>query len=491
MAVELKNDAPISEKSPEHQGWLEKLQGNILTGHGRRHSAHILLRLPDDEAAAGAVVGRLARYVTSARQQYLDSDAFRASDRKAAGRLFGSLSISASGYEALGYKKLDKFPEVWKEAKRFAAGMREPVERSLGDPPVDQWQQEYRRRVDVLLLLAGSRLSRLKAEVTRVVAGLAPSELVCVEWGQVFRNRDGQAIEHFGFVDGRSQPLFLQRDFRSGAAWPDGSVERRDERPIDAWNPFAPLGTALVVDPLGDDSESLGSFLVFRKLEQDVRAFVDAERALAGHLGLRGAGRGRAGAMVVGRFRDGSPLTCAPEQGWQPPTDNNFTYQEDLSGWRCPRYAHVRRANPRGSSLSGLDQERSRRIVRRGVTYGEPTRGVEAALRPTSSTAAVEALPSKDVGILFMAYQADIELQFAAIQRDWFSAYFPGVNVPVDILSGRATGTQSIPWVATYNAKPTTRYDFPASVRFLGGEYFFTPSLSFLRRLDQRWASRR
>lgn len=43
---QLANTAPIDPHDPQHQRWLKNLQGNILSGHGRDHTVHIFLRLP-------------------------------------------------------------------------------------------------------------------------------------------------------------------------------------------------------------------------------------------------------------------------------------------------------------------------------------------------------------------------------------------------------------------------------------------------------------
>ena len=88
----------------------------------------------------------------------------------------------------------------------------------------------------------------------------------------------GNGLEHFGYIDGRSQPLMLLEDIEK---------ESRDEG-IAQWDPTFPLTTALVPDPLVADAEELafGSFFVFRKLEQNVRGFKTLEQNLADALNL-------------------------------------------------------------------------------------------------------------------------------------------------------------------------------------------------------------
>src|SRR5262249_20727275 len=99
-----------------------------------------------------------------------------------------------------------------------------------------------------------------------------------------------------------------------------------------------------------------GSFFVFRKLEQNVRGFRSALADLTRVLGP-GSDVERAGAMAVGRFRDGTPIvpTTAPTPGAEL---NNFTYAaDDSSGKVCPFHAHIRKTNPRGDSPLGLPGE--------------------------------------------------------------------------------------------------------------------------------------
>src|SRR5439155_488625 len=91
------------------------------------------------------------------------------------------------------------------------------------------------------------------------------------------------------------------------------------------------------------------------KLEQHVRKFKEAEKALAKKLGLKSEeDRERAGAMIVGRYEDGTPLTLSEEDKMiGSAITNNFNYHEtraglaDDKGLRCPFHAHIRKSNPR------------------------------------------------------------------------------------------------------------------------------------------------
>ena len=82
------------------------------------------------------------------------------------------------------------------------------------------------------------------------------------------------------------------------------------------------------VDPLSQ----FGSYFVFRKLEQNVRLFKDEEEKLADRLGLTGDDAERAGAMIIGRFEDGTPLAVQADAGSHSPVQNDFTYDSDGDG---------------------------------------------------------------------------------------------------------------------------------------------------------------
>jgi hypothetical protein len=140
------------------------------------------------------------------------------------------------------------------------------------------------------------------------------------------------------------------------------------------------------------------------------------------------------------------------------PVPNNFTYADDQAGRKCPHLAHIRRMNGRTGDGPVL--------ARRGQTYGRRTPD-----RP---------LPSAGVGLLFMAAVADVEAQFERLQR----AANGADGGAVDPLIGQVSGAE-----APLGLPPAWGGEAPGpapgepSVRLLGGEYFFLPSLPFLRSL--------
>ena len=99
--------------------------------------------------------------------------------------------------------------------------------------------------------------------------------LLGVETGRGQSNTHGDGIEHFGYVDGRSQPLFLNEDIAEEPHTPAG------------WDPSFALGRVLVKDSAARNPvQHFGSCFIFRKLEQNVRRFHQSEEDLADALGL-------------------------------------------------------------------------------------------------------------------------------------------------------------------------------------------------------------
>jgi Dyp-type peroxidase family len=244
------------------------------------------------------------------------------------------------------------------------------------------------------------------------------------------------------------------------------------------WNPLAPLKLALVPDSGGKDGVSFGSYFVFRKLQQNVRAFKEAEQRLAHVLGLEEGDKERAGAMIIGRFEDGTPLVLSQRDGHSPAEpDNDFTYDRDQHGSCCPFHAHIRKVNPRGES--GAENERAHLVVRRGITYGDRSDD------PNDEETPPDQRPTGGVGLLFMAYQSDIGNQFEYMQKHW--ANNPNYVVPgagLDPLIGQASADYRWPvlW-GRASALTTAPLTVGGLVTLKGGEYFFAPSISFLKSL--------
>jgi len=430
---------------------LDDLQGNILKGHGRDHALLIFLRFRSRaRAKAKQWIAKFAKRVTSAKKQFEEIDDFRCLSIN--GGLFVNLFLTAKGYQALGVKPPDD--------RKFIAGMKRS-QATLNDPKPQGWDKEYRGDIHALILLAHHHELELDREVHSVLQEVREcADVIAGERGRAIQNNRGETVEHFGYVDGRSQPLLLQEDIR----------EEQDKKDLDPsavrYNPSAGLGLVLVQDPNGKGELSFGSYLVFRKLEQNVHGFKEAEEKLAENLGFSGHNEERAGALVVGRFEDGTPIVFQRTEGLHNPIPNNFNYKDDPKGDRCPLQAHIRQVNPREANA----QERNHRIVRRGITYGERNEDLEDR-------------PEKEVGLLFMCFQSDIENQFEFLQRRANGGRGTNIDPVIGQVKKKFAGQQ---WPTTWDGPRRKPFPFANFVTLKGGEYFFAPSISGLIRMVEQ-----
>ena len=191
-----------------------------------------------------------------------------------------------------------------------------------------------------------------------------------------------------------------------------------------------------------------------------------------------------AGALIIGRFKDGRPLEVRPENASS--TLNDFDYSSDPTGVGCPFAAHVKKVNPRGSSDQGgnrsrvLQDERRHIIARRGITYGSRKDNVRSNL-PAS------ARPESEVGLLFLCYQQSITEQFEHLQSAWGNnEFFPilpsRARVGRDSLIGQG-GPINTNLVAKCEPPGVKNVNLQSCITLKGGEFFFAPSLSFFRNL--------
>ena len=204
----------------------------------------------------------------------------------------------------------------------------------LGDSDPASWDAAFKQDVHAVILVGDQLKQPRDVMLSKVMALLTPTAKfhVSVQEGHGLHNRNGEGIEHFGYVDGRSQPIFLTEDVENERLRQDGATN---------WDPKFGAGRAIVPDPTGvDPSSQFGSYFVYRKLEQNVRQFKDEENKLAARLGLTGDDAERAGAMIVGRFEDGTPLTIQAGAGSHSPVQNDFTYDSDGDGGKCPFRAY-------------------------------------------------------------------------------------------------------------------------------------------------------
>jgi Dyp-type peroxidase family len=257
-------------------------------------------------------------------------------------------------------------------------------------------------------------------------------------------------------------------------------------------NPHHPPGT-------WRDFGRHGTFIVYRKLRQDVAGFWrfmrDESARLAG--GPPDAvAMVRLAAKCVGRWPSGAPLALAPDRdvpslGQQ----DDFLYGHDPDGMACPLGAHVRRAHPRDvlkpyEPAVSRSMSEAHRLLRRARVFGAPLFDPELLRRPSEVDAARVLLgledDGRDRGIHFFAVNASIASQFEFVQQTWCNnPHFSGLYDNKDPVVGDHGGDGQAPSHMTIpEDRGTVRTSaLPRFVTVRGGAYLFMPSLTALRFL--------
>ncbi len=445
---------------------LEDIQGLVYsawTDHS--YAGFMFARLGDDARASRAWLDAARRLVTSAARHR----------RRPHGRF--QIALSPTGLGALGVPA-DVIDMMAPEA---TAGMASRG-RVLADPDPATWQLGGPSdRLDALILVyardaetRAAELARHRAALVAAGATVGPDEL---SWpiGE---------LEHFGFADGLSQPHVPGLHGRP----------RPGEDPIPVGEVVLGYPNAYGKLPMtpwwGDfDLGRNGSYLVFRKLGQDVAGLWSWLAGHARRLALASGDPAAAdyltellAAKLVGRWRSGAPLTLAPEHddpGLATPERRNvFDYLElDSGGLRCPISSHIRRANPRDARGGSADDSRTvvgrHRIVRRGRSYGAPLPHADALAGRDDGVAR---------GLYFVCLQSSIARGFEFIQQTWLAnPGFLGMHREPDPILGGSAGKCHF----TIPADPCRLRltSIPTVVTTLGGGYFFLPSLTALSRI--------
>ena len=412
-----------------YQSELANLQGNILKSHGRGAAVHLFLTFKPKKMPQ---VKQFLRHFgpTSAIEQR--EQARRYNETGELAERFACLGLSARGYAYLKLPTTHFSPE-------FRQGMRRRAQ--LADPSPEKWESKFQRPLHALIILADDRVEMLTEQLSKLREKLKPFADVGVEFGLTMRNESKNPIEHFGYADGISQPLFYESDLEG--------------TPLQ-WNPSAGPNLVLVKDPHSHLPAACGTYWVFRKLEQNVAGFEAQET----QLDKKGIDLDDPGAMAVGRFEDGTPLALHKKERTLRQPENDFTYARDPEGNKCPVFGHVRILNPRRES------DKPHRIARRGITYGDPTPPSDKDYE----------LPERGVGLLFQCCQADIANQFEYLQQL--------ANGQGDPLIGQPESKYRLQFPTAYGKSgKRVSFDFKRFVTLKGGEYFFIPSISFLEDL--------
>jgi hypothetical protein len=211
-------------------------------------------------------------------------------------------------------------------------------------------------------------------------------------------------------------------------------------------------------------------------------------------------------AKMAGRWPDGVPMSRAPGLAeWKEfnrkypdvhyaadPVGaaaryaeiTKFAFGDDKEGTKCPLTAHIRRANTRdmldpSGGKKGSVLNNRRRILRRGLPYGESPEGTR---------------DEDEHGIVMLIVCAGLFRQFQFVQQQWlnYGLDLRAGNDTCPIVGNHSDGTDSehgpkakfvIPADPASGQPPFIVEGIPQFVETRGGEYFFVPSMTALRMI--------
>ncbi|MCC0003701.1 MAG: Dyp-type peroxidase [Methylobacteriaceae bacterium] len=498
---------PIPETPPLAEPG--NVQGGILTSYADIDHGCLLMLQFESPAAVAALLGAL-RATTEA-------------DTLAPGAIATNIAFTVEGLRVAGFTddEIRELPEEFVQGMEMRAGI-------LGDVRINhplRWRRPARNwdkgvnaqeideessapRIDMAAVHAMVQVRRratpdstdedtptarapLMEALKKLVAtheGIAPLSL---QWMHRLRNANKVVEEHFGFTEGNSEPV-LQKA-QAGRRYSNqihlGELLCGYPNLADKTDFYA--GASERMRPLLRD----GSFLAVRKLRQDVQAFDavlgDAVTAVA----AQGAALGREDLMakMVGRWpadhaKSGQPLA---DVFGSDTLFNDFHFEKDPKGTRCPLHAHIRRTNPR--FVLPEAGARPPRIARRGMSYGPLHDRNEADESRRAASYAQER------GLVFMAYNANLGEQFEVIQS-WIaggnsSGGYSGVSDP---LLGLAEPGKKRFFRFEHDGKAVhmpldgedqLHVEPKPFVRLEWGAYLLTPSIKALELLKARAAA--
>lgn len=530
---------------PEHLD-LYDIQGNIVKAYGRFQfgQARYIFYHVSDEDKGRAFVRAVEPYITSSAP-WETRDFSLPVDRDNIPDAATNIAFTYNGLKHLGLprKSLQSFPA------EFSMGMKDRWE-ILGDDGVsasEHWDPVWNGdlTVDIWVSVDGQTPTALEQRY-REICQILESEEVKGGVTQLSGHRGdtpeyqeaavlADRTEHFGYKDGISEAYFKGSGSNPIKVIGGGKPTRLSPDTKEGWEP---LETGEFILGYRDESQEYpvapiprllsynGTFMVYRKLHQNVAAFNKYTEEVGKDFP---GGKDALSAKFVGRWKNGAPLTLFPTQSEanefivnlkitrdryyqayqeDPKSESTlalkqeyeqlrkqlvgYNFNHDLAGSRCPVGAHTRRVNPRGALEFGKQAFETpgalvnrRRILRRGLPYGKKVTD-----------------PSQDDGnhgVIFMCLCASIKRQFEFIQQQWinYGNDFKLANDKDPILGnhgqtpeGKGTGRMVVEGEKADANGNNGRPPFFCSnlTRFVetrGGDYFFVPSLTAIRMIGE------
>ena len=455
---DLLNQPALDYKAPKYQVLLSDLQAGILKHHKKKYAQYLFVQF--NEGKQNTVkkwISSFAGKITSALTQ-LDEH----NNRK---KTIITFSLTNKGYDYL------EIPNsVRPDDPAFHGNMNERVKFEK-----DRISKNFLKSNTIhAIILIASHEEKDAKQIENILD--CKTDLLKI----LFQQTGNSGAIPFGsskYKDGMSNPEY----FPGASGSNRKKIINRDQLPN--------LDAALLLDKGGNTDAPSGSLGVFARFEFQQMAIQELVKQIKEQANIQN--KDLAEAYIIGRFKDGSPLTLT-DRCIDDPSDH-FDYKElmktkdglrmqtDEEGSRCPFFAHARKANPRYKESAAL------RITRRGVYYEKN---------------------SKTQGLLFVSYQNSIENQFEYITNHWmmnelietdtsysssdFKTYDSfekdqlRVYKPsgVDMLFANPGMRYQVPLNWNHSDSPTATIEIKKRlIDYEGGVYFFTPSISFLKKI--------
>jgi len=473
------------------------IQGFVLRGYNLPFARYMFLELsPHQEAPAPSPVHEPAPKLTRG-QKFLDRliRHVTTGERWAQGKPPSTVNVAFTHHGLVRLNLPDaallSFPVEFQQGMKA----RGPILYDTGKNGPEHWDEVWRKHVDACLVVNAQSREALEArcsEMERMMEETGGAKVVGVQDAAMLKV-DGKftAKEHFGYTDGFGNPDFLgverTKQPGQGKLQPDGSWAELATGELLLG--YADEAGELPVAPIPHLLASNGTFMVYRKLHQNIAAF---RRYLEEKGKLYAGGKEKLAAKFVGRWRDGTPVELSPDKP-DPAIVNdknrnvNFVFGKDLEGARCPIGSHLRRVNPRDAFGFNGKLINRRRITRRGIAYGPYV---------------PEGQPVNDQdehGLVFVVLNASITRQFEFVQQQWIEyGNDSKQGNDKDLLMGNHGGKGRMmiqgdedPLNPPFVCGGFANDGLPNFVELRGGDYFFLPSITALRlmasgRVDPR-----
>ena len=514
-----------------------EIQGNSLAGFKNDHQMFLFAVIENVASAKDWLKKKVPQLATLAQVAPHNQDFKRLKRLQSTDPNLKATWVNLA-FSAPGLAKLTSNAEINGFSTSFLNGLHtsSPLLGDPTDPTAEgnpkQWEVGGPQNIaDLLVIMAADNSGDLGILTTEIKQSMysgpnggAPAFKALFEQRCAVR-ADLPGHEHFGFKDGISQPAPRGRlSSVSGSFLSPRVIDPSDPRSSLFGEPGQRLvwpGQFVLGYQLQDSHNALnplpavkptpawaknGSYVVVRRLKQDVPAFWKSVSQLAGDPKFAGFGKERLGALLVGRWQSGAPIMRTPtaddlDLAGDDFANNNFGFENatppapivpsmnykgdhfpqssgDLFGLVCPHAAHIRKANPRDlpTDTGGQNDTVTRLILRRGIPFGSP---VANPLAPTPQELDLER------GLMFVSYQSSIKNQFEFLLNHWANIDDQPQSGGMDPLLGQrfdASGTNRRVIFIPDASGSLQQTDVDSNwITPTGGGYFFAPSISALR----------